>query len=375
MTPIAPAEREPILDVLRGFAILGILVVNMEVMRSSGWLEQLDSGAIIAQPGPWDRIAGFAIGWLAAGKFLSSLAILFGMGAAIIAMRSLRASESPRPLLARRYLCLMPLGIAHMFVFPGDILFLYGATGLALLPFVAVRPLTALCWSILLFAAYNALDFSIFMSAALAADRLRDVLAEHATQALYLQPLQFVVLPWILALFLFGYAVARAGLATDLAAHRTMLRRGAWLGLAIGLPANFALGFSGPLPGWGPVSPNEPAWLTAWTTVGLTIGTPVLAVGYLSALSLICLRRGTLDRLAAVGRMALTAYLLESVLAVIVFRGFGLYDRLTTASALIVVAGIWAALLIVCPLWLRRFRMGPVEWLWRSLAYGRVIRA
>ena len=375
MTPIAPAEREPVLDALRGFAILGILIVNMEVMRGSAWLDQLDSGAVAAQPGPLERIAGFAIGWLAAGKFLSSLAILFGVGAALIAARSLRAGESPRPLLARRYIWLMAIGVAHMFVYPGDILFLYGATGLALLVFVNVRPLTALCWSLLLLAAYNALDFSILMSAALAAGALSDVLADHATQALYLQPLQFVVLPWILALFLLGYAVARAGIANDLAAHRTMLKYGAWLGLAIGLPANFALGFAGPLPGWGPISPDESGWITGWTTFGLTIGAPVLAVGYLCTLSLLCLRYGAPARLAAVGRMALTAYLLESVLAVVVFRGFGLYEKLTTASAMIVVAGLWAAVLVICPLWLRRFRMGPVEWLWRSLAYGRAIRA
>ena len=360
---------------LRGFAILGILIVNMEVMRGSAWLEQLDSGAVVAQPGPLERIAGFAIGWLAAGKFLSSLAILFGVGAALIAARSLRADESPRPLLARRYIWLMAIGGGHMFVYPGDILFLYGATGLALLVFVKMRPLTALGWSLLLLAAYNALDFSILMNAALAADAFSDVLADHATQALYLQPLQFVVLPWVLGLFLLGYAVARAGIANDLASHRTMLKYGAGLGLAIGLPANFALGFAGPLPGWGPISPDEPAWVTGWTTFGLTLGAPILAVGYLCALALLCLRYGAPDRLAAVGRMALTAYLLESVLAVIVFRGFGLYDRLTTASAMIVVAGIWMVLLVLCPLWLRRFRMGPVEWLWRSLAYGRAIRA
>src|SRR6185436_13440326 len=141
-------------------------------MRGPDWLVLVSGGAVAAS-GAWDTIVRFAIGWLAAGKFLSSLAILFGVGAALMAARSLRAGESPRPLLARRYLCLMPIGIAHMFVFPGDILFLYGATGLALLPFVSVRPVTALCWSALLLAAYNALDFSIFMSAALAADSLR----------------------------------------------------------------------------------------------------------------------------------------------------------------------------------------------------------
>ena len=374
LTPIAPPEREPILDVLRGFAILGILLVNMEVMRGSAWLDVM-SGTRAGASGWWDSVVRFAIGWLGAGKFLSSLAILFGVGAALMAARSLRAEESPRPLLARRYAWLLPFGIAHMLIFPGDILFLYGATGLAMLPFVRLSARAALCWSAVLFAAYSALDVSVLMSDARAENSLGDVLSTHASQALYLQPLQLVALPWILSLFLFGFAIARAGIAGDLAAHRALLRRGAWLGLALGLPANFALGFGGPLPGWGPISADEPTWLTSWTTIGLTIGAPLLAVGYLCALSLVCLRRGAIDRLAAVGRMALTAYLLQSILALAVFHGLGLYDTLSTASTLLVVAGIWATLLIVCPLWLRHFRMGPMEWLWRALVYGRTTPA
>ena len=70
--------------------------------------------------------------------------------------------------------------------------------------------------------------------------------------------------------------------------------------------------------------------------------------------------------------MALTAYLLQSVLAFAAFRGLGLYGELGYASSLAVVAAIWASLLVVCPLWLARYWMGPVEWLWRSLAYSRV---
>jgi uncharacterized protein len=70
--------------------------------------------------------------------------------------------------------------------------------------------------------------------------------------------------------------------------------------------------------------------------------------------------------------MALTAYLMQSVLALAVFGGLRLYDMLSTASALLVVAAIWTVLLIGCPLWLRAFRIGPAEWLWRSLTYGRL---
>jgi uncharacterized protein len=81
--------------------------------------------------------------------------------------------------------------------------------------------------------------------------------------------------------------------------------------------------------------------------------------------------RGTPPVLAAVGRMALTAYLLQSALALAVFGGLRLYDRLSSTSALMVVAAIWGVLLVICPWWLSRFELGPAEWLWRSLTYGR----
>jgi uncharacterized protein len=68
--------------------------------------------------------------------------------------------------------------------------------------------------------------------------------------------------------------------------------------------------------------------------------------------------------------MALTAYILQSALALAVFGGMRLYGELSPASAFLVVAAIWSVLLVICPLWLRWFQLGPLEWLWRSLTYG-----
>src|SRR5687767_3637538 len=150
MNPITPPEREPILDVLRGFAILGILLVNIEVMRGPGWL-LLVGGGSVAPGGFSERLVPFVIGWLGTGKFLSSLAILFGIGAALIAQRSLRADASPRRLLARRYAWLMLFGLGHMLLYPGDILFLYGLTGCALLAFVRMRAAAVFFWAFAIF--------------------------------------------------------------------------------------------------------------------------------------------------------------------------------------------------------------------------------
>jgi uncharacterized protein len=184
-----------------------------------------------------------------------------------------------------------------------------------------------------------------------------------------LQRLQLTAVPLLLALFLLGYAVGRAGVLDDLSAHRTALRRGAWIGIGLGLPANIGLGFGGPLAGWGPPPQDEPLWVTHWITLGDFIGEPLLAVGYLCALTLFCLQRGAIQPLAAVGRMALSAYLLQSALALAVFGGMRLYGQLSPAPAALIVVAIWAVLLVICPLWLRWFQLGPAEWLWRSLSY------
>ncbi|HET7160053.1 MAG TPA: DUF418 domain-containing protein, partial [Burkholderiales bacterium] len=349
-----------------------------------------------------DAVVRFAIGWLATGKFVTSLSILFGIGAALIAARALREGSSPRPLLARRYVALMLFGIAHMLLYPGDILFVYGVTGMCLLPFVMLRVPALLGWSLGLFIAFNSLEVVYLLSvttleaapyvdtapaeasddiwsekraatiAAFMQGAYLDIVPIHIWQALLLQSMQLPALPWILSLFLLGYAVARAGVLYDLEAHRRVLRAGALIGLGIGLPANIGVGLGGPLAGWGPTPADEPLWITQWQTLGFVLGEPLLAIGYLCALSLLFMKRGAPPRLVAVGRMTLTAYMLQSVLGLCVFLGLRLYDQLTNATALLAVIVIWCVLLVACPIWLRHFQIGPAEWLWRTLTYGRI---
>jgi uncharacterized protein len=105
-------------------------------------------------------------------------------------------------------------------------------------------------------------------------------------------------------------------------------------------------------------------------------GAVFASVGYAAVIMLV-VQRGTLPRLrrslAAVGQMAFSNYLLQSIITSILFLGwgFGLAGRLDYAAQLIIVAAIWALQLMVSPLWLARFRFGPAEWLWRSLTYWR----
>jgi len=390
--------------VLRGFALLGILLINVELMRGPAFYEVM-AGDIPPRSEGIDRVAQFLSGWLAAGKFVSSFAIMFGLGAALIVGRTIAAGGSPRGILARRYGWLLLIGIAHMLLlFPGDILFVYGITGLVLLAFITVAQRTALIWSAALIGvttflgvlfswlaavmqgAFEAPDDEPFVGtfAGWFADRgeaavrahlegtYLDVLGVNALEALIIQLGQIFVLPWLLGLFLLGFVVGRAGIVSDLSAVRPQLRRAALIGLGAGLPLTLAQGTVDPIVLIaGSADDQVGPGLVALVMLGQLLGAPVLAVGYLSTLALVTLRFGVVRPLAAVGRMALTAYLLQSVLTLIVFAGFDLYGQLGPAEALLVVFGVWVTLLIICPLWLRWARFGPVEWLWRTLTYGR----
>jgi uncharacterized protein len=409
--PTVGTAREPILDALRGGALLGILLVNVHLMRGPD-IWRLVAGETVQPTGTADRVVAALTGWLVAGKFVSSFALLFGAGAALIAMRVAAAGRSPRPLLARRYGWLAVFGLVHMvLLFPGDILFLYGLAGLLLLLFLDVSPATLRAWAATLVGAVTALaallavggaalggagdpasgtttsagpppagTLAAFAAAradqaldAFATGSYLDVVTANAWQAVFVQSSQLLTLPWILALFLLGYLVGRAGWVADLPAQRPALRRIAIVGIGVGLPLNLPLLASGPLGADGPFADAVATGplLALAVTVAQFVGAPLLAAGYLAAASLLLLRTGAPRPLAAVGRMALTGYLLQSLLALVVFAGFGLYGRTSVAGSLLVVAAVWTLLLVGCPWWLRAFRFGPVEWLWRALTYGQ----
>jgi len=395
LEPTTKGEREPILDVLRGFALLGILFVNIEFMRGGDLYGALFGLAVEAPPTPADQATSFLVGWLISGKFVSAFSIMFGIGAALIARRALDAGRSPRGLLARRYAWLMGFGLAHMLLlFPGDVLLVYGITGMVLLAFITKPPATLLRWSGGLLLVTTLVYVLVAVAAGAAVmdpspgdpftgfaldqqERALEVYAEgsygqligvNAVLALLIQSGQLSLLPWFLALFLFGFVLGRSGLVHDLRGRQDLLRRAAAVGLGVGLPVNLVMGWLGPL---GVGTPATPRWVEVAGAAAQLGGAPVLAVGYLSTLTLICLRWGPIRPLAAVGRMALSAYLLQSLLALVVFFGLGLYGQLGATEALTVVAGIWVAVIVVGMLWMGRFRFGPAEWLWRSLTYGR----
>jgi uncharacterized protein len=340
LDPVGAKERYPVLDVVRGVALFGVLLVNLlYFFRVSLFAHMVnpESGAI-------DRFVATFIEFKAFDLF----ALSFGVGVAVQAERA----ANPAAFLARRFLILFAFGALHMTLVSNvDILCLYALCGLALIPLVRLRwqwllPMSVV--AILLRRFVPGLPFpSATVLAAHAAEATRVYsqgsyaemirFRRHETVTLIL-PLLVGVAVQVYALMLGGMAVWRAGLIRDRARHRRAL----WIACAVALAA------------WAVTRENIP-----------------LAIAYGAALLAYPQSGRWSAPFAAAGRMAFTNYLTQSLIFALVFNGFGLFGRIAIAPAAACGVALYAAQLAISVWWLKRHRFGPFEWLWRSLTYGR----
>lgn len=392
-----PGGRFDSLDALRGVAVLGVLVVNVSFMAAPVLFlppEQI-------QVGGFDTVDAFfsgVVAWLVNGKMIALLATLFGAGMGLIAARNLASGHLRRGLFVRRSLFLIVLGLAHMILlFPGDILFAYGLTGLIAILFLRRSPKALLWWAagiasfgFLVVTATNvaaqmldtsevAASFASELAATTAAFDGRDyggVIVANATMSALAQTSGAIVgQTWILPLFLIGMAAAKSGIISNPGAHRALLRRTAWIGLSVGLPLNLLLFPRGVLGANGLVPPDGGVVMGIVNAAVTVFAVPILSAGYASVLTLLWLRVQAPRPLVAVGRMALTAYLMQSLLAFGFFFGFAAYGQIGFAASMLLVLAIWIVIIAFCVVWLRRFSFGPMEWLWRIVTYLRVPRS
>ncbi len=394
--PVRPAERIVSLDVLRGFAILGILVMNVQSFSAIK--------AAYANPSAYGDLTGIHfVAWFVGHvffelKFMAIFSMLFGAGVLLAADRAGASSRSPAGLHYRRMGWLLLFGLAHAYLlWFGDILFFYGVCGMLVYPLRKLAPGKLIILGVALLAIASILSFSVgalmpFLPAdeqlAMSADwapapeAIEQELAayrsgwlgqfaDRAPTALMFET--GLLLFWGLwrcgGLMLVGMALYRRGFFNATLPARSYIRALA-LGAAVGLPlilagvawnvhhqwsARYSLFFGSQFNYWGSVP---------------------LALALVAAVMLAC-REGFLPRLqrrlAAIGRTALSNYLLQTVLGTTIFygHGLGLYGSMERAELVAVVLAIWAVQLVVSPWWVSRFRFGPVEWLWRSLTYLR----
>lgn len=396
--PRAPDTRLHLMDALRGFALLGILLMNIEFFNRS--VHDFMSG-IDTSPGA-SGIAAWIVYVFVQGKFWVLFSLLFGMG---FALMQDRLESSGRPfgkLYFRRTLALMGFGLLHIvLLWPGDILFAYSITALILMAFLQVRGVAVLITGLGLYFGVSALwvllgwamgfmpeDGKAEMAAemskglALAADSDRiyatggflEISLHRATEyfTVMFQTVLMFQVPMALGVFLLGAWLLRSGRLQNASAHPRFwwmtLVLGALVGAlfirtSLGVGVNFDLA-------------NELG--EALLAAGLmALGSLPLSMAYLAVFVLLFqtgLGARLLSVLAPAGRMALTNYLLQSLLCGLLFYGygFGWYGQIDRWGQVQIALAIFAAQVALSPLWLQHFRYGPLEWLWRGLTYGHL---
>lgn len=376
--PVEASERVRILDALRGFAIMGILVVNIP---GFAWpdLSMQDH-----RPGRWyDALAVDVGDLLFTGKFYPMFAFLFGVGFCLQLGRAEARGYDIRPIYRRRLLVLLAFGVLHAtLLWTGEILRLYALLGFTLLAFRGRRTRTLLVGAGASMAlAYVAYTGFIVVVVAAHWDTGHIVFAgidlNDASRRAYDSPWPWHVFgyqvallplgtlslyltqgPISMAMFLVGMAVGRGHVLEHLRERRATLLRVVLVALPVGLALSALLLLDNDLVG---------------SFVGMP-STPILTAGYVAALSLLSLtRRGDriLTPLSNVGRMALSNYVLQSVVCSVLFNGygFGLHDRIGAAGQLGIAVVIYLGQIPLSGWWLSRYRFGPLEWVWRSLTY------
>ncbi|MFZ4507858.1 MAG: DUF418 domain-containing protein [Fimbriimonas sp.] len=388
---VSPTLRNRVasLDFLRGVAILGILLANIPAFASSS-LTQIDYffDGSISKLNQWVNALTLTF---VTGKFRSMLAILFGLG---VALQFNRRSQIPGAWpggYLKRSAFLGLIGAIHaIFIWHGDILFIY--SGIAITTCLLVgqpdKVLKGIIWgggilSFLSAAIFFAASFFVtnkqinqFM---VEADLDRSSTAQIYSSGTYLQQVvdrlshDFVALvggvvvfiPFAIPLFLLGVLWARSGVLREPSAHHITRNWALGIGLGLGLPLN-ALAI---------ILMNSKVSGLASLAWELFFG-PLMAPGYLMLGAVLVEKgvfKGLVSSISNVGKVAMTCYLMQSVICTTIFYswGFRLYGKLDSSQMLIVVAGVWIVNIVFAHYWLKTYAMGPVEWLWRSLTEGR----
>jgi len=391
--PTPPSKRITSLDALRGFALLGILLINVWVFSMPE--QTLLNPNVYADAAVYGELSGadywvwFAGHVFAQSKFITIFSALFGAGVLLFVESKEEKGQNAVRLHLRRTAVLIAVGLLHAYLlWYGDILVAYGLTGIFLLyvrDFDA-RRLAGLSAVFLLFLPV----VELFTAVSIGGDAIAgqwlpaeaalrqqvatyrggwlDQMSHRVGSSFQRQTTGFVGQSFwrIGGVMLLGMALYRWGVLTD--ERSTAFYRRLVAGGVVGVGIVVA--------GVAYVEANDWSADAAlfWRQFNY-VGSLLVAGGYVGAVTLFVRRRGegiVTRALAAVGRTAFTNYLLQTVIATTVFygHGLGLFGSVTRVEQYAIVAAIWAVQVPLSVLWLRYFRFGPVEWAWRTLTYG-----
>jgi len=342
---VTPKERIVSLDIIRGLALFGILLINIGGYRviTEGMEMPAFTGA--------DAIIQSLITVLVQKKFFSIFSFLFGAGFYLFASRAESRGDKPRRRFARRLFVLLLMGIVHIFIFWGSILPIYAIAGFLLIPFYRAS-LPAIAWIGGILLALHLLANATMLwlpNLAPAAAGAAGFLANDAVT--------------IFLMFLSGFLAAKAGWIGRSGEHLGSIRKLFFLLLPI------AVG----LVSWTwTASMNEDPQLSSIVSFGAV----PLAYFFLAGLFWLLESRviaALLSPAAKVGRLALTNYVAQSLIGVALLNAFGI--ELPAPRQIVILAiVIFIIQVAFSSIWLRYFRMGPLEKLWRSLTYGKSVR-
>lgn len=420
--PTAPSERIASLDVLRGFAVLGILLMNI---LAFGLPMAASSDPTLAGGTSTADIAAWAINYvLTDGKMRAIFSMLFGAGIVLLTGRAeRRVGMSPAELHYRRNLWLLAIGLAdaYLLVWFGDILFAYGVCGCILYPFRKLRPVWLIALAALVWASIVPKEYAEqerrhrIYEQAMEADKLESLgeplefshrMAQSEWELTYqsYKPEAWMIaqeielqqegdyatlfrmnvwkvsfyhgetfFKWtvwdVLGMMFLGMALMKAGFFSAEWSRRaygiTIL-----VGYGIGIPLNVWRAHVRYASEFGLLNtfPTEATFEIARLLVGMAHASVVILIAKSGGF------RWMTMPLAAAGQMALTNYVMQNAIGTLIFNGygFGLFGELYRHELYYVVAAIWAFQLLFSLVWMRLFRFGPLEWLWRTLTYWRV---
>jgi len=396
--PTTKSERVVSLDVLRGFAMLGILVMNIQSFSMVG--------AAYFNPTAFGNLEGANYGvWylshlLADMKFMTIFSMLFGAGIALMSGRQSAKGKSPAGLHYRRMGWLLVIGLMHAYLlWPGDILVAYALCGLVVFLFRNLSPRVLLLLGLLLIGVGSGLSTLSGLSmsywpeeelvrfereewlptaedidqelAVFQAGSWLDQMPLRAMDAFYLETFVFLFLfLWRAGgLMLIGMALFKLDVFS---AQRSRAYYGGLVALAVlvgapvvmlGIHRNFEMGW-------------DVAYSFFFGNQFNYWGSILISLGYVGAIMLVCQSK-RLSRLtwplARVGQMALSNYLLQTTVCTLLFYGHGLgqFGRFSRVDQILTVLVVSLLQLVVSLVWLNYFRFGPCEWLWRSLSYWK----
>ena len=400
--PIQAQERIETLDIIRGVALLGILLIHFPTWFGTPALYLMILGESM-WTNVWDTTVSSFIDLFFLGKFYTMFSFLIGLGFVIFFERAKARSTRPVLLFYKRLSILLIIGLIHaFFIWHGDILILYALFGFLLPLFFNRKPKTILIWVVVFFSAvllfFTVVAFGLSMiDEATRTAMLQSVLtgmqsavesslyaygqgdfaaimAQRTADYLLMSIMNgrlFIWFCFVFPVFLLGVYAAKRGVFQNIEANLPFIKK-AWLwGLVIGVPMSVVKYLSGSEMCY--IFPN--VYTVIHYTAGI-VGDMALSIFYMTSIILLSQKvkwAVFFKPFGYVGRMALSNYLLQSVIGTMIFYnyGLGLYGQIAPAFGMVLALVIFVIQIIISKWWLSRYQFGPVEWVWKGLTYGK----